>query len=180
LPLITLETDAAWLSRYAPRLESPLHQFRLVSSWDDELASSEWDGFQCGLVFVDQAPWEARVTTIERFRLTAEYVILHDSSYFPEHGLIGRSLRPVLGPGDIGERTYDDVFTSYKEFFPPEPWPLPSTGPPTLLGSNSRSCDIDVDLAAFAPPRWARRPLLKWHRASGMLGESLRGVRHRL
>jgi hypothetical protein len=174
VPLITFDTDAAWLGRYAPSMESPLHQFRLVSSWEDTLASAEWDDRRYGLVFVDQEPWEARVATIHRFRLLAEYIVVHDVDYLPTHGLMGRSIRPLVGPDDVGSRTYDDVFTSYKEFFPPEPWPLRETGPPTLLGSNFNDCEINVDYSAFAPPSWARGPILRGHAVAGRAGEALR------
>ncbi|HEX4034339.1 MAG TPA: hypothetical protein VHX66_07840 [Solirubrobacteraceae bacterium] len=173
-PLITFDTDPAWLGRYAPSMESPLHQFRVVSSWEDTLASAEWDEQRYGLVFVDQAPWEARVATVHRFRLMAEYIVLHDSDYFPTNGLMGRSIRPIVGPDDVGSRTYDDVFTSYKEFFPPEPWPLRETGPPTLLGSNFNDCAIDVDWSAFWPPSWARGPILRGHALATLAGQALR------
>lgn len=175
VPLITFETDPEWMARYTHDMETSLHQFRLVSGWESELASSEWDDYRCGLVFVDQTPWEARVTTIERFRLTAEYVILHDSVYYPVTGLMGKSVRDLVGPADVGVRTYDDMFTSYKEFFPQEPWPLPD-GPSTLLGSNFHDCDIAIDLAALSPPRWARRPILGYHAAAGRVGRSLRSI----
>jgi hypothetical protein len=175
VPLITFETDPSWMARYAPGMESPLHQFRLVSSWEDELASSEWDDYPCGLAFVDQAPWEARVITIERFRFAADYVILHDSLYYPVNGLMGKSVRDLVGPTDVGVRTYDDMFTSYKEFFPQEPWPLPD-GPTTLLGSNFHDCNIEVDPAALSPPRWARRPILAYHAAAGRVGQSVRRI----
>ena len=160
LRLLSLETEPAWMNRYAPSMQSRQHEFRLVSDWDELLASAEWDEHRWGLVFVDQHPWEARAKTIHRLRLNTDYVILHDCDHMTTTGLLGRSLRPIEGPHDIGERSYDDVFSSWKEYFPPEPWPLPSTGPPTLLGSNARDCELDLDYRKYQPP-WPRRALYR-------------------
>lgn len=169
LKLITLETDPDWMARYAS-LASPLHEFRLVTDWGEVLASDEWDDGRWGLVFVDQHPSEARVATIHRFRSNAEWIVLHDCDYLPVNGLLGRTVRPLLGPRDVGERAYDDVFSSWKEFFPLEPWPLPTTGPPTLLASNLHSCNIDVDYARYNPSA-ARRAV---HRIAQRIPAPLR------
>jgi hypothetical protein len=92
---------------------------------------------------------------VERVWLTADYVIVHDCDYFPEHGLFGSVVRPLLGPHDRGERNYDQVFSSWREFFPPEPWPFRQTGPPTLLGSNLHEVDrFDIVYDDFLPLWW--------------------------
>lgn len=152
--LLTLDSNADWLDRFRPQFESPQHEFRLVSDWSEELARPEWgDGW--AIVFVDQAPFEARALTVERVRLSADYVVVHDDDYFPEHGLFGRMIKPLLGPEDRGERDFDDVFSSWREFFPPEPWPFRRTGPPTLLGSNRNDVTaIDVDYERHLPRWW--------------------------
>jgi hypothetical protein len=152
--LVSLDTNEQWLARFRGALQSPLHEFRLVTAWDDELARPEW-GDDWGLVFVDQAPWEARAATVRRVRENSEFVVVHDCDYLPRHGLFGRMLRDVSGPSDHGERDYSDVFTSWREFFPPEPWPLPETGPPTLLGSNRRDVgQVPVDFDKHLPLWW--------------------------
>jgi hypothetical protein len=157
LPLLTLETDAAWMGRYQEELSSRLHEFRLVDDWTEELADPMWDQRRWGLAFIDQAPWEARANTARRLSATAEYLIIHDCDYLPEHGLLGRSIRPLVGPQDVGERSYDEEFSSWREFFPPEPWPLKATGPPTLLASNNRDVtSLDVDYTSGTPPRIIR------------------------
>jgi hypothetical protein len=152
--LLTLDGSREWLDRFRPRFESPQHEFRVVDDWDAELGDPRWDE-QRYLVFVDQGPFEARAATVARVRHSADYVVLHDSDYFPEHGLFGRAVRPLLGAHDRGERNYDDVFSSWREFFPPEPWPYSPTGPPTLLGSNR--CDVarfEIDYDDFLPRWW--------------------------
>jgi hypothetical protein len=152
---LTLESDREWLGRYQAELESPLHRFRYVEDWLEELKAPLWDEQQWGLVFIDQSPWAARAATARRFNDKAEYVIVHDCDFLPEAGLLGTSVRPLLGAHDRGERRYDEVFRWWQEFFPPEPWPLEATGPPTLLASNVYDVTaLRVDYAKYAPPRW--------------------------
>jgi hypothetical protein len=153
-PLVTLESDPSWLDRFRQRLESPTHEFRLVDDWDAELARSEWDD-GWSLVFVDQQPWEARAATVRRVAETAELVVLHDADYVARAGLVGTELEPLAGPRRRGRRDYGDVFASWREFFPPEPWPYARTGPPTLLGSNVRDVhELDVDYRRHVPRSW--------------------------
>ena len=152
--LVTLDNNPEWLERFRPALESPRHEFRLVDDWAVELSRSEWDD-GWALVFIDQDPFEARVLTVERFRRTAEYIVVHDDDYFAEHGLFGVAVRPLLGPHDRGERDFGETFSSWREFFPPEPWPFRPTGPPTLLGSNRHDVsEIEVDYERHLPLWW--------------------------
>jgi hypothetical protein len=131
--VISFETDANWLQRFS-HLASPNHEFRLVDTWRQELERPEWAG-HWGLVFVDQEEWPDRVLTVNRVRTTADYIILHDSTAWAVHGL-GRTIQPIISPREVGTRDYDGVFNSWREFFPPEPWPNADSGPPTLLASN--------------------------------------------
>jgi hypothetical protein len=154
LRLLSLETDPSWLERFR-YLESDFHELRLVESWEEELERPQWDE-QWGMVFVDQLPWEWRAPTVNRVRKTAEYVVLHDCSAAPDHGL-GRRIREVNtnGSRDLGERDFDAVFSSWREFFPPQPWPHKTEGPPTLLGSNLRDTrEVDVDFVGHLPMWW--------------------------
>ena len=149
--VVSLDSDANWFRRFS-HLASENHEFRFVEDWQAELQRPEWDD-RWGLVLVDQTDWSDRVLTVERVRTNADYVILHDSSASPPHGL-GHTLRPVNGPRDLGERDYDDAFSSWREFFPPEPWPNVD-GPPTLLASNRRDVNaFDVDYLRHLPYWW--------------------------
>jgi hypothetical protein len=149
--LLTLDSDAEWLDRYSNALSSDLHEFRVVEDWGDELAGTERE--QWGLAFIDQGSWEARADTAKRLADKAEYLIVHDHDALPGMGLLGRSIRPIFGPHDVGERDFDDEFTYWREFFPDAPWPLPTTGPPTLLASNRRDVTaISVDYSEHVPP----------------------------
>lgn len=146
--LITLESDKKWLHKFFLPDEM-YHKFIYVQDWDVVLASDEIIATAWDVAFVDQAPWEARYATILALKDIARFIVLHDCDYFPEHGVFGENVRGLNGPKDRGLRTYDDVFRYYKEFFPPEPWPHPRTGPPTLLASNFESCDWNVDFGKY-------------------------------
>jgi hypothetical protein len=148
--VVSFETHADWLSRF-DHLASANHEFRLIDSWEEELRRPEWTE-RWGLVFIDQGHWPDRVLTAKQVRLTADYVVLHDSSASPDYGL-GRTIAPVEGPHARGAREYDE-FSSWREFFPPEPWPNVH-GPPTLLASNRFDVDqIDVDYERHLPLWW--------------------------
>ena len=152
--LLTLDASPEWLERFRARFEAPWHEFRLVEDWSAELAQPLWEE-RWHLVFVDQSPFEARAATVERVRLSADYVVVHDCDYFPENDLFGTAVRPLLGTDDRGERDYGDVFSSWREFFPAEPWPHGRTGPPTLLGSNRYDVTrFDIDYDRHLPLWW--------------------------
>jgi hypothetical protein len=71
---------------------------------------------------------------------------MHDCDYAPEHGQIGKSIRPLIGQQDIGERTWDEDIKYAKEYFPIKF--VCHTGPPTLLASDKFPCtDIQIDFA---------------------------------
>ena len=174
IPVVTFDNDRSWLERFASSMASPLHRFEYVSDWPkafERVPNVE----RYGLVFVDQSPWEARAATVLEFRLRADYVVVHDCDYLPRVGLLGRSIRKLDGPHDVGERAYDDVFSSWREYFPAEPWPHATTGPPTLLASNFHDCDIDVDYRRYYGTRALRllaRALGRVRFALGSFGAS--------
>jgi SAM-dependent methyltransferase len=149
--VVSLDSDPNWFARFN-HLASPNHEFRYVESWTREMQRPEWDR-HWGLVLVDQTDWGDRVLTVERVRSSADYVILHDSSASPAHGL-GQTIRPVNGPRDLGKRDYQDAFSSWREFFPPDPWPNVD-GPPTLLASNRFDVNaVEVNYLKHTPYWW--------------------------
>lgn len=151
--VVTLDTNREWLDRFRATMESPCHEFRLVADWDEELARPEWDG-DWSVVLVDQQPWEGRAATVLRLAPVAEYCVVHDCDYFARTGMFGREEAPIVDPANTGRRDYGDVFTSWVEYFPPEPWPFPPTGPPTLLGSNQHdvgALTVSYELPFYVP-----------------------------
>jgi len=142
--LLTIDTSADWLDKFY-HYSSRLHWIVPTLDWKATLSGI----VNCSVAFVDQEPWEARWWTIQAIKDKVKFIVLHDCDYFPAHGLFGESITPIKGPGDTGERSYDDVFKYWREYFPLEPWPYPVTGPPTLLGSNFEPCDWDIDFARY-------------------------------
>ena len=146
--LVTLDTDEGWLNKYAG-YESEFHRLLHVKDWAVILSDDHIVDRRYAVAFVDQSPWAARHLTIQAIKYTARFIVLHDCDYFPEHGLFGKSLAVLNGPTDRGERTYDDVFKYWREYFPLQPWPYPRTGPPTLLGSNFEPCNWEIDFRQY-------------------------------
>ena len=147
--VLTLDNNPEWLNRYVDRLTNEFHDFGLVEDWpsalrSDAVASTEW-----GLVFVDSAPWESRALAVRLFAPKATFVVVHDCDYFPRWGMFGTEIEPLQGATARGRREYGDVFRSWREHFPLEPWPYAMTGPPTLIGSNRVSADFDVDYTRY-------------------------------
>lgn len=150
-PLISFEDEWEWLDKFI-HLATPQHEFIFVEDWSEllvDVGKQPW--MYCDVALIDQtgAPFTPRHWAVQLLKDTAKFIVLHDCDYFPEHNHFGKSLARLNGPQDRGERTYDDVFKHYREFFPLEPWLFPRTGPPTLLGSNFESCDWDVDYSKY-------------------------------
>ena len=112
--ILTVDHDATWLSKFLD-LESPTHQFKILSSWDE---ITEFKG-PYSVVFVDEGLWESRVTSLKHFADKAMYVVLHDSDY------IQNQL----------QFNFADHYKYFKTFIPIEPHPY-VTGPPTTILSN--------------------------------------------
>ena len=147
--VVTFESNMEWLEKIRPPYESDFHWFIPVTDWQTILQNPVVRNTAWGLIFVDQAPFEARLWTIKALRELPAYFVVHDCDYFPEHRLFGTAHRKLAGPDDLGLRTYEDVFTSSREYFPLHPWPYAPTGPPTLLGSNHFDCNIEIDFERF-------------------------------
>ena len=137
LNIIAYESDKEWIDKVKDEIKPP-YTIYPVSSWDEHfkiwdalfptfpMGKEKWD-----VVFVDQAPWEARHETIKRYHDKCEYLILHDCDYYPHEKIF----------------EYSDYFKYWKLFVPPGPsssWPW-KTGPPTLLASNFNKVeDIEI------------------------------------
>ena len=113
--LYSLESDWEWGKKYGAIL---------VPDWVK--AYKIFSQIKWGVVFVDNAPWEARELAIDYFKNQAEFVVLHDSDYFTVH----------LGID------FTKDFKFVETYYPPDPWPC-ETGPPTMLMSNFRDCHLN-------------------------------------
>jgi hypothetical protein len=79
------------------------------------------------LIFIDQAPWEARELTLLKLNQNTDYLIIHDSDFTPDYNI-----------------DYNRYLKYYKTYLPLPPYPY-KTGPPTLLGSNFYDCNFNID-----------------------------------
>jgi len=121
--LETFEGEQDWYSRFA-YLQNEHHYISHTTFWgillDDLVQRNE----TYDLIFVDQAPWEARADTIRRLKEQTGYILLHDCDYLDRNGLLN----------------FDKDFYSYEVWYPVKPWPY-KTGPPTLLASMYHKCN---------------------------------------
>lgn len=132
--IISLETDQRWLDEAKSRCcKVQSHSFLLVSDWFSFLAEDpaklqqqKWD-----VVFVDQAPWNARHDTIIAFKNIAEYIVVHDSDMHPGF-----------------EFDYTPHLKNYDIYMPAKPYPY-KTGPPTLVGSNFNDTKFNINPEDF-------------------------------
>ena len=111
--LISIDHDPEWVGKFT-YLKSNFHSILCVSDWNETYAQIN-DKFS--IVFVDNAPFEARSDAIRKFKNDTEFVILHDCDYFPRSKLMN----------------YDE-FKYFHVYAPPVP--------PTLVGSMFRQ-DVD-------------------------------------
>lgn len=125
--LVSVDNDEDWLNKMLiDHPPSANHNYILVHDWDyvlNELSTRKW-----GVVFIDQKPWEARTASLQTFKNTADYIIIHDVDYFPKNNIFGKVLNQF-------EFDFSDQFKDWKLYYPRGKWPSP-TGPPTLVGTN--------------------------------------------
>lgn len=148
--VLTVEHDKEWLLKYQNRFQGSHHEYMLTVDWYsliDSLIGRQW-----GLVFIDQTSWNERAYSFTKLKDFAEFIVLHDSDYFPENNLLGKLVRPyhTNGPNDLGERDWSGEIKFYKEFHPAKLmcWTgTKFTGPPTLLASNFNNCDHEINFA---------------------------------
>jgi hypothetical protein len=132
--IATFENNVDWVKEWTSDSQIPVefddqHTVEIVEDWQkllQEIPRTYYD-----VIFIDQAPWEARHWTIEALRDYADFFVIHDSDMHPGY-----------------EIDYDDHFQYYTTYMPDKPYPYES-GPPTLLGSNFRECNLAVNNGDF-------------------------------
>jgi len=87
-----------------------------------------------GVVFINHPSWSERVKLMHQFKNITTYLVITDADYFPGNKLFG-SVQRITTHNSPGIYTFDDMFVSWKMYFPPTPW-LSASGPPTLVAST--------------------------------------------
>lgn len=138
--LVSVENDKAWYTKMMTKYpESKNHQYIFVDeskySWKDVISNMPKFGYS--VVFVDQSPWISRQWTVEHFKDTAEYIIVHDVDYFPKNSMFGK----MVSEFDLD---FSDISSNFKIYYPNKPFPY-ITGPPTLVFSNTGKTIYEED-----------------------------------
>jgi len=81
MSVVAYDSDASWLNKTKETYGNDNYQFIHVNNWNEILKEKNFDKIY-DLVFVDQAPWEARINSIDTIMKKAKTIILHDYDYF--------------------------------------------------------------------------------------------------
>lgn len=136
--IITIDHDQKWLDRFS-NLKSGNHTLLQV----DVLHMFELfkqDRTNYGVVFIDSITWETRMSAINKYKDTSDYLVIHDTGYSAKVGVFGKELKPRTDK-DPGLRVFSDYFKYWREYLPIN-WM--SYDPPTVLGSNFFDLDYVI------------------------------------
>jgi hypothetical protein len=134
--LVSYENNREWYNKMKEIYpENKNHQYVFIEG-DWESAISVLPKFDWSIVFIDQSPWDARRLTMEHFKDTAEYVLIHDVDYFNKNNIFGT----VLPDNTLD---FSDISSNWRVYYPEKPWPAP-TGPPLLVFSNTGKQLFDI------------------------------------
>lgn len=75
------DSDLNWLTQTSNKYSLNNYTFSHVNNWDEFLNNTSFE-YIYDLVFVDQAPWEARIKSIDTIKEKSKIIILHDFDYF--------------------------------------------------------------------------------------------------
>ena len=157
--LISLESNKEWLNKFI-HLEDDNHKFFFVDAnkdYDNDNTANIWINFiknneiinnmTFEICFIDQSPWTARTHTLNYFKNSCKYLIVHDVDYFPHYKKWGTILKTEEINGNIKhEMDFSDIVNNFKTFYPPIELFAARTGPPTLLCSNLTTTDEFNDM----------------------------------
>src|SRR5574343_182158 len=116
--LFSYDNSEDWVNKFKS-FENEYHKLKYGADWNKTIEEVGLFG-EIGLLFVDQAPWEARHQSIIELGNKANIIILHDADYFVKHFVA----------------YYNCYFTFFKFYEPPKPGPYPESEPPTVIGTN--------------------------------------------
>ncbi len=121
LNVCAFDNEFNWFNSMKDKYELPNYKFNFVESWDTLF--SEYKFMKTyDLVFVDQSPWEARITTLDILKGYYQNAILHDYDFYN---------KGIVSPEDIYNVNEATFFSRYLDSY--ELHGYNSTLPPTLL-----------------------------------------------
>ena len=121
--VLTIDDSQKWIDMFSS-LKSQTHVFCCLNSVELQKFYDN-DTEQWGLVFVDNSTWEQRMGAINKYKDTADYMIIHDTNYSAGEGIFGK----VIG----SKRDFSSHFKYWTEFLPEN---RTGDSPATLLASN--------------------------------------------
>jgi hypothetical protein len=155
LSILTVESEKNWMDKYI-HMQNETHKFMWMENLNEWGNYFKEDSGEWGLVFIDQGEWVSRKNCLDTLKNKTDYLILHDSCYYPKNKIFGKILNenseykcsfkyPNNCPGcchymNNSKRDYSDIFKYSKEYISPY-------GPPTLLGSEKINIsDLIIDM----------------------------------
>ena len=144
--LVSLESDLTWLNKYI-HLSDGTHKLYHVNAsnddtvetgniWVDFIKSMQLHDFE--IVFIDSSPWSSRTSTFYHFLDKVKIIIMHDFDFFPINNIIGNVVSREIKDGKVKiDCDLNGVVKNYKLFYPPFDYFVGSTGPATLVCSNT-------------------------------------------
>lgn len=142
--LISVESNKEWFDKYK-HLEDENHKLFYVdaSNVDTNETGQKWVDFlkntpeikdlDFEVCFIDQSPWTARTYTLDYFKHTCPYILIHDADYYMIYGKWGKVVNRIDGNNTIEVDCLDKVKLS-KLCYPKKR--ISANGPPTLFCSN--------------------------------------------
>jgi hypothetical protein len=124
LNVISYENNKVWFDITSKKYQHIRYDFNFVENWDLFLLKNDFDNIY-DIVFVDQAPFDARINCIQKIKNNAKVIILHDYNYY--------NLNYNKNILDVG---FGSFFEKYHENFTLET--QTKNLPPTLIMRNKK------------------------------------------
>lgn len=144
--LVSIESNSEWLDKYR-HLQDASHLLYHVPAGnvDSMMTGRVWTSFiaselsdrQFDVVFIDSSPWLSRKCIFDYFKSKAKVIVIHDFDYFPNNGLIGKTVRKETRDGkEVITCDLTGESKHYTLYYPPYNHFPCATGPPTLVCSD--------------------------------------------
>jgi hypothetical protein len=144
--LVSIESDLEWLNKYRHLQDESHLLYHVPANNEDSMATGHvWTSFiaselsdrQFDVVFIDSTPWLSRKCIFEYFKLKSRIILIHDFDYFPNNGLIGKTVYKEKNQGkEMITCDLSEEVKNYKLYYPPYTHFPSATGPPTLVCSD--------------------------------------------